>query len=63
MNVVGAGIDVNWATAKGHLRYRDLEGTEWQTRFRYRVDSSNNTSVEILGFGRSEDLGEYTPAE
>jgi hypothetical protein len=38
-------------------------GTEWQTRFRYRVDSSNNTSVEILGFGRSEDLGEYTPAE
>jgi hypothetical protein len=26
MNVVGAGIDVNWATAKGHLRYRDLEG-------------------------------------
>jgi hypothetical protein len=53
-----AGFDVKWAEAIGYLRYLDLAGTEWQTRFRYRQNTSGQFSVEVLGYGKASKLGE-----
>lgn len=54
-----AGYDVKWDEAEGYLRYVDLAGNQWQTQFRYRQNPKGQWWVEVLGVGKTEDLGEH----
>jgi hypothetical protein len=61
--VLGAGVDVNWAMAKGFVRYKDLSRGEWQTHFAYRSLPDGSFYVEVLAVGTTDELGEprYNP--
>jgi hypothetical protein len=61
--VASQGVRINWADAKGYLRYRDSAGEEWQTHFRYREVEGAGYDVEVVEVGPTKELGEpaYSP--
>jgi hypothetical protein len=61
--VLGEGIDVNWAAARGFVRYHDLARVEWQTHFAYRALPNGGFYIEVLHVGTTDELGEpeYNP--
>jgi hypothetical protein len=63
--VIGEGIKVNWPTVRGFVRYTDLSRVEWQTHFAYRSLADGTFYVEVLGVGRTDELGEpqYNPGD
>lgn len=62
VRILGEGIQVNFNTARGYLRYTDSTGREWQTHFRYAGDVglvvSGRLRVDILTSDTTERLGE-----
>jgi hypothetical protein len=52
------GYEVKWPEAVGYLRYSDLAGTEWQTRFRYRQNTAGQYSAEVTAVGKTSNPGE-----
>lgn len=47
----------NWWGAEGYIVYEDIQGREWQSRFRYESDGSQ-VWAKLTKWGTSADLGD-----